>query len=290
MKKILQFIRTKGMVFIIVVIFLNIFFFIGGFFKEFIPLPFYLKTKQVLISIIATGYSISLPALLISKFRLVYKLFLIAIAIPICCLNTLVVDPFTPEQLLNSANLGEYHYHFIGRGSFVSGNTSYTLYKCNIDDLDCESIFIEYSWFTIGETALGETKLVVDEEMNELHVILNDWRVDELLYTEGTQPHRYVSSVEVDNLTYHLAIYPDFFPEVYPYSAKIFQCNNDFTSCQQLPFRYEGKLKPNSLEFDSETGNLQLFGLGSGAKETLIYSYGEHSRCHVVEGCRILEW
>jgi hypothetical protein len=189
-----------------------------------------------------------------------------------------------PEKLLNSANFGEYHYHFTWGGGYYHGCTSYSLYKCNTKNLDCESIFTDCSMYD-----LVETKLVVDEEMNEIHVFGNELGYDEWLYTDGAHPRRYVSSVKVDDLSYHLAIYPDFFPEIYPHSAKLFQCNNDFTSCQQLPFRYEGKLRPYSLEFDGETGNIHVIGLEEGGKTRLIFSYGEHSRCHVVEGCRILE-
>jgi len=72
------------------------------------------------------------------------------------------------------------------------------------------------------------------------------------------------------------------------YSHVIYQCNIDNTGCTTLPFQYIGKETYASFEVNGASQELEFYVWPDDGDIILVYSYGDHPRCHV-EGCEVLQ-
>lgn len=252
------------------------------YFERFLPLPIFIDAKRLFEIILAIGFLFLLPALLISNYSKILRTIISIPAFLVFCLfSYLVID--IPEEILDSAKLGNRHYFVTVQGN-IEPTTTYTVYRCNTNDLKCERIFTQ-----INGASIFNMSFVVDESMNEIHVLYRG----SMIYTDGEHPRRVLASEEYKGFIYNVGILP---VDVYPiygssseqYTYSLYRCNTFYKECQKLPFSYSDTGGDIWLLVNEDTNELEMYNWQSGTQDVLIFTYGVEPKCHV-EQCAYQE-
>jgi hypothetical protein len=134
-------------------------------------------------------------------------------------------------------------------------------------------------------------KLIIDKEKNEISIIDSHYEVG-MSFTYGENPRRYERyPVQLGEHSYHLSV-------KYGYEScqttdcdtdnniyTMYECNFDYTSCDQLPVQYEmtSGLWVNMI-LNEATGEIEIYD----DNDRLIFTYREYPVCYV-DGCVILD-
>jgi len=146
---------------------------------------------------------------------------------------------------------------------------------------------------------LGETcctlRLTSDPLSHEVSVLEITDFFQGLAYTDSDPPRDYERDIQIGSYRYYPSLdcastQPDhdYICQIYTYT--VYRCTLENTGCLQLPFQYSG-----DYAFDIEMSQDELtreiniyFWIGDyPGVETLIFTYGVNSQCHV-SGCQLL--
>lgn len=146
---------------------------------------------------------------------------------------------------------------------------------------------------------LGETcctlRLTSDPRSHEVRVIEIIETYQRLAYTDSDPPRDYERDTQIGNYRYYpswdcTSVNPtyDYICQIYTYT--VYRCNLENIDCVQLPFQYSGDY---AFDIEMSQGDLTheisiYFWIGDyPGVETLIFTYGNNSQCHV-SGCQLL--
>jgi len=139
---------------------------------------------------------------------------------------------------------------------------------------------------------LGETcctlRLTSDPHSHEVSVVEITGTYQALAYTDSDPPRAYELDTQIGNYRY----YPswDCTSDCQINTYTVYRCTLENTGCVQLPFQYSGgQAYDIVISQDELTHEINIYfwiGHYPGA-ETLIFTYGNISRCHV-SGCQLL--
>ena len=248
-----------------------------------IPLLHYFEARRVLPIIILVGFCLLVPVLFFLKIPIGFRLLSLVGMTTLCSLSMFFVVTWN-EYPLNSAVLGERHFYLVIGLETGDQIVNCHLYRCNSKDLKCQSTDLTY----VGsDVCRYETRLIADEEANELHILINRHfpdGADQLYYTYGEQTRYYLDSIELDDGIYYLAYSRDWAIQDSPFIYLLYKCTQDY-SCQRLPFQYEVAPLFEYFLADIETNHLE-YAFDIIIADTLIYSYGETPYCYV-QGCSL---
>ncbi len=146
---------------------------------------------------------------------------------------------------------------------------------------------------------LGETccilRLTSDPLSHEVSVIEITDFYQGLAYTDSDPPRDYERDIQIGNYRYYpswdcTSAQPahDYICQIYTYT--VYRCTLENTGCVQLPFQYSGDYAFDiAISQDDLTHEINIyFWIGDyPGVETLIFTYGGNSQCHV-SGCQLL--
>jgi hypothetical protein len=200
---------------------------------------------------------------------------------------------YFPEQILDSADLGDHRYYVTVGPDGEPCCLSYRVYRCTLNGLECEVINTE------GMANVESVNLIVDEKRNEVLVIQDSYLgYSYLTYVDGAQPREILTSEQFGDSVYYIGVYPPYGPGSFrdQHTYTLYQCPVTFTSCQQLPFLYTDTGGAFKLTFDETTNTLSVYRKCRGGPMcppvtqnddspnkkydyVLIYSYRDEPRC-----------
>ena len=288
--KILFYLRRISILVVVMTLLLVVIFFVLSTqdnVKGFFPLPIFLQIQQIALPVIAISAWIFIPALfIVSTFipegrdihRTVFLTTGSLVGIPFCCLFSYLALNL-PETIFNSVQLGNYRYHFTVAAAFSDPWTIYTVYKCDVHDRNCETIYDD-----VGGASANPTYLDVDEATNQIHIFRRPHNAGILFYSYGTNPHSYefesVAEIRGDYFTLYS------FRTDKGKGFLLAECSGeDYTNfiCAVFPFRYTtGETATGNLHID-ENNEIQVF-----INQQLVYVHGNPPRC-VAVGCVITD-
>lgn len=139
-------------------------------------------------------------------------------------------------------------------------------------------------------------RLFYDSNMKLVNVVSysdedgSEW----LLYANSAPPRYYQHTAASKNHRFYISVgdtsaATDMFGNrrVY-YHYTIYECELDNTGCAPIPFKFTSEEEWTTLEFNEATQEIEFYIWPDNEDLTLVYSYGDHPRCHV-EGCEILQ-
>ncbi len=245
------------------------------YFGNFLPLPSFMGAKRIYVIILAISFLLLLPALSISSYSKVLRIFISIPAILFCCLFSYLATDI-PEEILDSAVLDNHTYYVTVQGN-IEPSTTYIVYRCNANSLKCQKIYTQLSG-----AEFFNASLIVDERMKEVHVLYRGY----MIYTDGENPRRVLASEEYKGFIYNIGILP---VDVYPiygsssekYTYSLYRCNTSYKECQKLPFSYSDTGGSIWLIINEDTDELEVYNWQSNTNDVLIFTYGVKPKCHV---------
>lgn len=146
--------------------------------------------------------------------------------------------------------------------------------------------------FRYVEIRYSRVRLSFDDNLGIVNIVYDEKDGDEWLIFGDADPPRYYTLRGTSSENYR------FYPSVVcfawrpntctAYKHMIYQCELDNTGCVSLPFQYTGEDEYAYIQFNEATREFEFYiSPYSSADDFLIYSFGDHPRCHV-EGCEIL--
>jgi len=242
---------------------------------QFLPLPIFVIVKHIYLNILAIGFFLLLPALVISNYSSIIRIVLLILVTPFFCFFSYAAIDH-PEEILASAKLGNHRYHVTIEGIVGDVQTAYNTYRCNGNDLGCEIIYSETSG------GIDDIVLVTDENTKELHVLRNGY----IKYTDGEHPRMILASLQYEGFLYAVTTPPVDVYAVYgslhdKYIYSLYRCTISFIDCQKLPFHYIDSGGSFTFDVNENTNELELHHWRSDTNVILIYSYGKEPKCHV---------
>jgi len=135
-------------------------------------------------------------------------------------------------------------------------------------------------------------RLTSDPLSHQVNVVEIVGTTQRLAYTDSDPPRNYERDTQIGNYRY----YPSWdctsdqnhICQIYIYT--IYRCTLENTGCVQLPFRYSGDYAFDIVISEDEmTHEINVyFWIGDyPGVQTLIFTYGSNSQCHV-SGCQLL--
>lgn len=175
--------------------------------------------------------------------------------------------------------LGDYKYYIVEEiWDYPHSDTDFI--KCKKLSFQCDYL---------SGIRFARPEIVVDEQNNEVSVI--DTRG--LVYTDGLNPRRYTGHEGGrlgGNLYYLSEICRNFYQEgdCKSYTFIPYECNVNNKSCDPLPIKFESDIDFYPLwETDDANNEISLHYVDND-NDVLIFTYGEHPRCFIIE-CEILK-
>lgn len=170
-----------------------------------------------------------------------------------------------------------YHHEFLGNG------TSFPL----IAKWDSK---LHHTTNGLGETCCT-LRLTSDPVSHEVSVIEVIETYQRLAYTDSDPPRDYERDIQIGNYRYYpswdCTAHQESICQIYTYT--VYRCTLENTGCVQLPFQYSGDYAFDiEMSQDEKTHDINIFfwiGDYPGV-HTLIFTYGNNSRCHVA-GCQL---
>jgi hypothetical protein len=132
-----------------------------------------------------------------------------------------------------------------------------------------------------------------ESKSNLVHVVSRYKDKERLIFTDSNPPRYYKDAADSMNHRFYNSIDCIKRTEVtYGYHCDsyrhiIYECELDNTGCVPLPFQFVSVEDYSYLEFNEATQEIVLYVIPDIGDDILVYSYGDHPRCHV-EGCEIL--
>lgn len=208
---------------------------------------------------------------------------IMAITIPVYLFySTIFLTAF--PSIIETRIFGNHTYYLFKEDELFKPRTFMRLLICEEKSLICKQSSLEI----VVDIPNRDYYLVPEYENNEIHLLTrshatgNTW----LLYSHGDSSRSYDYPEELDGYLYYLAKHYTSSGGIAFYT--IYRCNPDSTSCNKLPFEYQGSGRIPKLEINDQTGVISLYSLEALDQYVLIFTWDEHPRCYV-EGCEILE-
>jgi hypothetical protein len=143
---------------------------------------------------------------------------------------------------------------------------------------------------------LGETccalRLTSDPLSHQVSVVEIVGTTQRLAYTDSNPPRDYEQDAQIGNYRYYpswdCTSTQDHTCQIYIYT--VYRCTLENTGCVQLPFRYSGNYAFDiAMSEDEMAHEINIyFWIGDyPGVETLIFTYGSNSQCHI-SGCQLL--
>ena len=247
------------------------------YFEKSLPLPLSIQIENIYVRLLAVGFFILIPGLLISNLSKVFRILIFFLAIPFCCVfSYILLLEFPIKETLRTVDFDNHRYYITVESEIAKPHTIYKTYKCDKNGLHCQVVFNYRSGSTVDDV-----DFVVNENKTALHVLQRGV----LVYTHGAKPWEVVSSLEQGDFTYYIGIYPPYSNSDNQRTYGLYECKNSLVSCEQLPFQYT-KFGYLYLRFDEGTDELIIYEHRYQQDEVIIYSYGSEPKCFV-EQCTI---
>ena len=162
--------RTSSfLVLSIVILFVGYFIFLR-YFQSFLPLPVFIEAKHIYMIILAIGFFALIPISWVTNYPSIIRTALSMLVIIFCCVfSYLSID--IPERILTSTEFNNHQYHITVEGDFDQNFVTYIVYKCDVDNFKCQELYSDYS------SSIDNVDFVVDEKLNELHYVQEDYEV-----------------------------------------------------------------------------------------------------------------
>ncbi len=152
--------------------------------------------------------------------------------------------------------------------------------------------FLNYETFFFGYApGGGPFEFICDKENNGVNILTVYPSTKVLHYSYGDSLHSFLHAVaKAEKRAYTVAedclVHADTYCEVYIYT--LYECDPDLTSCEPLPIQYTSDHYIfGDFKVVETTSDIQFYD-DFGDEAILIFTYGDHPRCHV-GGCEILE-
>jgi len=278
MKKIIESVgKISKLLVVTYAVFAIVYFAFLLYFERLFPLPISIGIENIYIRLLAVGFFILLPALLLSNLSKVFRILIFFLATPFCCgfIYILFLE-FPIKETLQTIDFDNYRYYITVESEIAKPHTIYKTYMCDKNGLDCQVVFNYRSGSTIDDV-----DFVVNENKTALYVLQRGV----LVYTYEARPWKVVSSLEQGDFTYYIGDYHTYSNSDNQHTYGLYECKNSLASCEQLPFQYT-KFGYLYLRFDERTDELIIYEHRYQQDEVIIYSYGSEPKCFV-EQCTV---
>jgi len=283
----LRLIRSIGNLFVIGYPLSSLLYFMWGLsMKRIVYWDGYNVLNGVIIFLIIAGFVPFSISLFVSDLQTGWRILASLFVFPLlCCSAFFWMDlPFYKQvnemQFDRHKYLLTYHNSIYGEGAY-----DWYLFECARAGILCKATLLysdEYGEF-YNDSSL--TSLVIDEDVNELHVVIDN----DLLYTVGHPSREYIvmaRSAQRGKYGYNLSQYKD--PHTDSLIFNLYECDAQF-KCARLPFVYsvpgQGVAASSRLfvEIDETTHDVHVIRQSASQNAELIFSYGDRPHCHVEE-------
>jgi hypothetical protein len=208
---------------------------------------------------------------------------------------------FRTATYLGLALTGLYLYSFMPEveqiASFNGNTYILTYHREFLDNGDYRPLLTKWdSKLSHTINGLGETcctlRLISDPVSHVVNVVEIVETTQTLAYTDSNPPRTYGTDTQFGMYRYYpswdCASSQNSICQTYTYT--VYRCTVENTSCAQLPFQYSGDYAFDiAMCEDEHTGEIHIyFRIGDyPGVDTLIFTYGDNSQCHV-SGCQLL--